>query len=239
MIRLVQPPRAWGLPNVSPPCMKLETWLRITGIPYEPAPLDLAAAPKGKVPCIEEAGVRIGDSTLIIDHLQRTRRVDPDDGLSASERATSLAFRRMLKENFYWVIVEMRYRTERNWQIYRKVLASILHSGPEGGSEQAADEMCGNVTRQMYGHGMGRHSAEEICRIGIEDITAVSGYLGSKSFFMGERPTTADAAVYAYMANAIEVPIEHPVQEHGRSSRNLVQYCERMRGRFFPELGRA
>ncbi|WP_437834850.1 glutathione S-transferase N-terminal domain-containing protein [Sorangium sp. So ce1153] len=54
--------------------MKLETWLRIAGIPYETAPLDLAAAPKGKVPYIEEAGVRIGDSTLIIDHLQRTHQ---------------------------------------------------------------------------------------------------------------------------------------------------------------------
>ncbi|XXY45204.1 glutathione S-transferase family protein [Sorangium sp. So ce269] len=219
--------------------MKLETWLRIAGIPYETAPLDLAAARKGKVPYIEEAGVRIGDSTLIIDHLQRTRRVDPDDGLSTAERAISLAFRRMLKENFYWVIVEMRYRTERNWQIYRKLLASILHSGTEEESEQAATLMYENLVRQMYGHGMGRHTAEEIGRIGIEDITAVSRYLGSKSFFMGGRPTTADAAVYAYMANAIEVPIEHPVQEHGRSRRNLVQYCERMRGRFFPELGRA
>jgi glutathione S-transferase len=217
--------------------MKLETWLRIAGISYEPAPFDLAAAPKGKVPYIEEAGVRIGDSTLIIEHLRRTRRVDPDDGLSATERAVSLAFRRMLKENFYWVIVEMRYRTEHNWQIYKEVLAGILGSGPEEEREQVVTRMYESITSQMYGHGMGRHTAEEICRIGIEDITAVSSYLGDKPFFMGERPTTADATVYAYVANAIEVPIEHPVQAHGRSCLNLVQYCERMRGRFFPGLG--
>ncbi|WP_438007655.1 hypothetical protein WME89_02300 [Sorangium sp. So ce321] len=43
--------------------MKLETWLRIAGIPCETAPLDLAAAPRGKVPYIEEAGVGIGDTT--------------------------------------------------------------------------------------------------------------------------------------------------------------------------------
>ena len=38
MITLHQPPRAWGMPNVSPFCVKLETYLRMTGVEYQVAP---------------------------------------------------------------------------------------------------------------------------------------------------------------------------------------------------------
>lgn len=35
MIKLYQFSPAWGLPNPSPFCMKVETYLRMTGLPYE------------------------------------------------------------------------------------------------------------------------------------------------------------------------------------------------------------
>src|SRR5215470_14397806 len=72
MIKLHQGQRWRNLPNLSPPCVKLETWLRMAAIPYESAPPDLAEAPKGKVPFIEDAGVKMGDSTLIVEYLKRT-----------------------------------------------------------------------------------------------------------------------------------------------------------------------
>ena len=34
-IKLFQFPRMFGIPNLSPFCCKLETWLRITRVPYE------------------------------------------------------------------------------------------------------------------------------------------------------------------------------------------------------------
>jgi glutathione S-transferase len=61
-IRLFQFPRLFSIPNLSPFCSKLETWLRIAGIPYDvvdtPNP---RKSPKGKLPFIEDAGLRIGD----------------------------------------------------------------------------------------------------------------------------------------------------------------------------------
>src|SRR5262249_28329191 len=114
-IKLFQGPPAYGLAgSASPPCMKLETWLRISGVPYEHGefPSMTKAPPKGKIPYIEDGGVLIGDSTLIIEHVKRTRGVDPDKDLTASERAVGLAFRRMLKENFYWVLMHIRYHDD-------------------------------------------------------------------------------------------------------------------------------
>src|SRR3569832_789306 len=101
MIRLHQAESAWGLPNISPPCMELETWLRIAGIPYTVAPPDMTLAPKGKVPYIDDGGTLIGDATLIIEHLASTTGKDPDEGLTAAERGPALAFRRMMKDSLY------------------------------------------------------------------------------------------------------------------------------------------
>jgi glutathione S-transferase len=240
MIRIVQPPRIWGQPNLSPPCMKLETWLRMVGIPYQAVPRDrdLGSAPKGKLPFIvEEDGTRMGDSTLIIEYLASKHGRDVDAGLTSEQRAISLAFRRMMKENLYWVAVYSRYTDERNTGVYRQMLLDSLHGIPEEHRIIAIDELQKSVRDQLQGHGIGRHTKEEVYRIGIQDLAAISDYLGDKPFFMGEKPTLVDATAYASVANIIGVPIESVVKDFGLSRGNLVRYCQRMRERFFPEMG--
>lgn len=237
MIRLVQPDRVWGIPNVSPPCMKLETWLRMAGLPYELAPLDFAQAPKGKIPyIIEEDGTRMGDSTLIIEHLKSKHGKDLDAGLTAEQRAISLAFRRMMKENLYWVIVYARYKVEPGASVYRQMLIDNMGPLPEELRAAAADRLRASVLEQLQGHGLGRHTQEEAYLIGRQDLAAISEFLGQKPYFMGEQPTLVDATAYAIVSNIIELPIESAVKDFGLSRANLVSYCQRMRERFFPEL---
>jgi hypothetical protein len=65
---------------------------------------DPRKGPKGKLPFIEDAGVRIADTSLIIDHLVRTRGVDPDAGLDASQRAIALLAQRTLEEHYAFIL---------------------------------------------------------------------------------------------------------------------------------------
>jgi glutathione S-transferase len=90
-IKLFQFPRMFAIPNLSPFCCKLETWLRIARIRYEVVDTpDPRKGPKGKLPFIEDDGVRIADTSLIVDHLKKTRDTDPDARLDArSERSRS------------------------------------------------------------------------------------------------------------------------------------------------------
>ena len=77
-IVLHQPPRAWGTPNISPFCAKLETYLRMTEIPYSIGKFSRSKAPKGKVPFIEISGsymnrviqlsLNAQDPKLALDH---------------------------------------------------------------------------------------------------------------------------------------------------------------------------
>ena len=104
-IKLFQFPRMFGIPNLSPFCCKLETWLRIARVRYEVVDTpDPRKGPKGKLPFIEDAGMRIADSSLIIDHLVKTRGVDPDAHLNDSQRAIALLVQRTLEEHYAFVL---------------------------------------------------------------------------------------------------------------------------------------
>lgn len=240
MIRLVQMPRVqgeWGLANVSPACMKLETWLRMAEVPYELHALDLVNAPKGKVPYIFEAdGSRLGDSTFIVEHLKAKTGKDPDAHLTPEQRAIGLAFRRMMKENFYWIIVQTRYKDEQNWKVYKQLVFTLLDGVPLDQRPMVCDMYKQRIEGQMYGHGIGRHSAKEVYELGIGDLTAVSELLGDKPYLLGDRPSTVDATVYAYVANLVQTPMTSPVKDFGLSRKNLVDYLDRMELRYFPDL---
>jgi glutathione S-transferase len=235
MVELYQLPPLWGLPNISPATMKLETWLRMAEIPYEARPADLAEAPKGKVPYIRNGGALMGDSTLIIEHLKKAYGKDPDRGLSKVEQAVSLAFRRMVKENLYWVITYSRWGDPQNWAAYEALLVSILAPDPVA-AKQIAAALRDRMLAQLRGHGLGRHSQDEIYAVGNADLTAIADFLGDKPFFMGEHPTTADAAIFAYVENLLAVPISYPTKEYGLGLRNLGAYSQRMRARFYREM---
>ena len=72
MITLYQFSPVWGLPNTSPFCLKVETYLRMTEVPYEiKFVMDPRKSPKGKLPVIKMNGETIPDSELIIDYLKQ------------------------------------------------------------------------------------------------------------------------------------------------------------------------
>ena len=65
----------WGLPNASPFCMKLETYLRMAALPYHVAKnADVRKAPKKKLPFIDDGGKVIADSGFIRIRLHEGRR---------------------------------------------------------------------------------------------------------------------------------------------------------------------
>lgn len=106
MIKLHQFAPAFGLPNASPFCMKVETWLRMAGLPYERVNSgDVLRAPKGKLPVIDDDGTRVADSSFIIDYL-KARCGDPlDAALTSRQRALAVALQRLFKDSLYWALL--------------------------------------------------------------------------------------------------------------------------------------
>ena len=232
-IKLFVFPRMFGIPNLSPFCCKLETWLRIAKIPYQAVEtVDPRSAPRKKLPYIEDAGVRIADSSKIADHLARTRSIDLDEGLSPDQRATTLLVQRTLEEHYAFVLAythllrdeglrHTRARFERVPSMVRPFVARAVHK---------------NVTKLLWSQGLLRCEHEEIVAAAIADWRATLTFMSDGPFFFGERATTVDAVVFGTLAPTILTPIETPIREFLRSQPKALAYARHMLDSFFPEL---
>jgi glutathione S-transferase len=231
MIKLHQFPPVWGLPNASPFCLKVETYLRMAGLPFETVvAVNPARAPKGKLPYIVDNGKTVADSGLIIDYLIKTYGDKLDAILSAAERATALALRRLMEEHLYWCAIYDRWVVEENWTITKRdffaglppIVLSLIATLARRGQR-----------RQLFGQGVGRHSHEEIYALGRADIAALADWLGDKPYFMGAQPSSLDATAYAFLANLLWVPLDTPLTRATKGHANLAAYAGRMKARYF------
>jgi len=226
-----QLPGAWGLPSISPFCLKLDLYLRIVKVPFrvvvDGTPF---RGPKGKLPWIEHDGKKIADSGFAIEYVERTFGCDANAGLSPAERGVALALRRLIEENLYWVMVYDRWVVEENWQIFRDV---VLGAVPGLVRPIIAPIARRGVRGQLKGHGLGLHSPDEIHGIGLRDIGAIADFLGDKPFLMGETPTEIDAVAYGLLPNIMSVPLASPIKDEALRRANLVGYVERVRSRYF------
>lgn len=231
MIKLHQFAPAFGLPNASPFCMKLETYLRMAGLPYQLVNSgDVMKAPKRKLPYIDDDGTVVADTTFVIEYLKGKYGDPLDAALSKVQRALATAFQRLLEENLYWAIVQTRWAQEDGWALTKSAFFGRLPIPLRWIVPPLARR---GILSEMRGHGMGRHSVQEIHAIGCRDITAVAEFLADKPYMLGEQPSSLDATAYAFLANLLWAPVDSPIRNHALGRPNLEAYCQRMKARYY------
>lgn len=234
MIKLHQFARAFGLPNASPFCMKVETYLRLVGLDHEIVPLsDPSKAPKGKAPFIDDDGRIVADSHFVLRYLKETYGDPLGDGMSAQERAAHHALARMMEEHLYFALLHIRWLQPGNAAIMRDTFFAELPSWLRGPIFAMVQR---RIRKALRGQGMGRHAQAEIEALAIEDLGALQAILGSDDYFGGLRPGEIDCVAWGYVANALVEPFENPVVDAARAMDTLVAYDRRMKQLVFPEL---
>lgn len=235
MITLIQFPPAYGVPNLSPFCVKAEILLKLAGLDYktelEPDP---RKGPNGKLPALRDEGEVIGDSAVIREHLETKYGIDFDPGLDAAQRAASHAFCRMVEERTYWAAVYNRWIDQANWP---RIRAHWFGSMPPVVRSIVPVMIQRELKKTLHGHGIGRHTPDRIYGFGQADIRAVADWLGDKPFFMGETPTGADATMFGMLVNLVETPFDGPLTDEAKAHANLVAYTERCRALWYPKDG--
>jgi glutathione S-transferase len=233
MIQLYQFAPAFGLPNASPFCLKLETYLRMAALPFEIPRFklqQLQGAPKGKMPYIADGSRTVSDSSLIIDYLKTTYGDPLDNWLNNEQRAGALAWQRLLEEHLYWAVLYTRWIEPEGWVLTRPAFFSGL---PVPLCWIVPPMARRAMAKELYGHGMGRHSRDEIHALGCRDITALADFLGEKPYLMGEQPCALDAVAYSFLANLLWVPLESALKLEARQHPHLERYCQRMKSRYY------
>ena len=224
-------PGAWGLPTVSPFCLKLDAWLRMTGIPHESITAATPfAGPKGKAPWIELDGKKLGDSTFIVAHLAERFGVDPDAHLTPAQHGMAVAIQRLIDENLYWTMVHDRWMNDANWKQFRDVVLSGVAAPLRRVLGPIARR---GVKKQLEGHGIGIHEPEEIAAIGRRDVNALAAILGDQDWFFGDTPSTIDAVAYAQLVNIWRAPFESEVRRAIGQTPNLVAFIDRFAARYY------
>ena len=226
----------FGLPDASPFVMKAEVLLKMADLPYEIDTGGYPKAPKGKLPYIKDDGETIADSTLIRFHIEKKYGIDFNAGLSPSERGVAWAFEKMCEDHLYWAGLHERWLVDENFD---KGPRQFFADAPAPLRPLVIAMMRRQVRRNLWGHGMGRHTTEEMDRLTAPDIDAIANVLADKPYLMGERPCAADAAIFALIAHGLCPLFETKVRTRIAHKPNLVAYRDRLMVQYFPDFAAA
>ncbi|MBM3548395.1 MAG: glutathione S-transferase family protein [Alphaproteobacteria bacterium] len=212
----------------SPFCLKMETYLRLAGHPFQKKRGDLRKAPKRQLPVIEDDGRIVADSRFIIEYL-KAKYGNPLDGhLSPAELANLHAWQRMIEESLYWTIVYSRWIDDDGWKVFRPLVFGFL-PGPL--RSLIPPLVRRRVARTLNGQGTLRHSKEEIYGLGLRDVDALAGLLGDRPYMFGDKPTSLDASAAGSLINILHAPLETPLKVGTAKYTNLAAYADRIRER--------
>jgi hypothetical protein len=138
---------------------------------------------------------------------------------------------RMIDEHTYWVsVIQPRWRETANWEKYLRIIAGSDDVPP--GLRAFADDFRFRILNEFMNGGWGRMPADVIYRRARTDIDALSGFLGEKRYFMGDKPRWIDAPVLSILRHIVDTPFVFDTKDYASSKKNLVSYMVRMKERF-------
>ena len=226
MVVLYLYPKMFGLPDNNPFGLKVETFLRLAKVDFEPRNiLDTKDAPRGQLPYIDDNGKIITESNYIIQYISEKYHVVMDNDLTPQQTTVQFFITRMLDNHLYWVMSYSRWQDERFWPLFK---AEFQRHFPDV-SESALEKVRQNNMEKYRYQGIGRYDPKDVYQSGIDDLSAISSALGKNDFIFGDKPHTVDAACYGFLANIFYFEIETPLKDFINKEISLKNYINRIR----------
>lgn len=230
-------PADLGSPDISPFVIKLETWLRLSGIPYEGRTGGRRVMPKAKLPVAKIDGRLISDSSAIVAYLQaQDARALCDAHLTPAQQAQSVALQALLEDRLYWVAFYLRWCVPANVERYKPLLLDYAlrtvpawqHPVVKWLSTPIVRGVARRMRQQAWAQGVGRHGLDEVVAQGLQGWQAVATLLGDQPYLFGDQPSTVDATLFAWIHTQIRHPFPSPVQDFVMAQPNLMAYHDRL-----------
>jgi len=235
VVYLCQFPLCPSVRSISPFALKLETWLRLTGIKYENIHT-MKFSNKGQIPYIELNGEQIPDSNVIIQKLKEKFQVDPDKDIPETDLAMGHAATVMMEN--HTAHIGFHYRYGHHMENFLKTLKCAEYISADHISDKAI-KIWGTVqpflTRfRSYLHGIGRHENSDIWEMSFKDLAALSSWLGTKQYFHGSQPSTVDCMLFGHLAQFLFIDIGFPQKTFMEAKcPNLVELVNRVKLQFW------
>ena len=235
VVYLYQFNRSPVIPNMSPFCMKVETFLRANEIKHEIMGSWTLRSKEGRVPFIELNGEQIADSQLILWHLIKHFKID--EGLSPEQQGIARAVDRMVEGSIYYPITYFRSienaANTANPEISGMPIPGFISFLA---TPYVANKIKKNAQDRLNSEGIGRHSRETIIEILRADLVALDQILGDKNFLIGTRPTTPDFTAFGHLGVGYYLPFRQPITDLlDDEFPRIKSYLERIRLHYWPE----
>ncbi|NCN28422.1 glutathione S-transferase family protein [bacterium] len=232
MITLYQFPRAWGLPNGSPFCQKVEAYMRFAKLEYQTKLYDPRKAPKSKLPLIDDNGTLVADSFFILEYLDKTYQVSLNEHLSSEQIAIGNFVERSLEEHLYWKGIYLRWVPEENFQITKEAFFKNL-KGWKGLIIPTLVRK--TLIKRLQAQGTLKHNPSENDHMAFKVLSSLSHFIGEKKYLFGEQISSFDASAWSFITALISTPHSTKLKEPQKDLPNLGRYAKTIRDEFFPD----
>ncbi|RAL20201.1 hypothetical protein DL240_18460 [Lujinxingia litoralis] len=226
-ILLYQFPPALGLPiSESPPCAKVEAYLRLTRTPYELAVGDTRRSPNKMVPFVRwPRGHLQAESSEIIAALEPRAALNAD--LCPTRLLAGQELARQVEEVVYDACLYDRFVVVEGWRYQRPITrALIAHFLPTALLTPATALVRRQQIRRAR-RGVMRAPGTGY-RIACLTIARVEALLADEPFLGGPRPATVDCAIWANLIHTAATPNDSPTRRTLRASSPLMDWLLRM-----------
>ena len=231
VVYIVQFPVSPSIRSISPFALKLETYLRLKKVAYEPV-YSLKFGRKGQIPYIELNGEQIPDSNMIINDLE-SRGIAASDELTETQKAVA-HLATVTVEN-HTAIAGFHWRYGYNMPEFYQKLCEPFYGGGRSLSFFRYFQPYAMIMKTKM-HGLGRHSLPEIAQFSFKDLKALSVLLGDKEFFNGSDPTAVDCTLFGHLVQFLYMPLDIPQKAYIQEEcPNLANFVNRMRDKFWPD----
>ncbi|KAI8590760.1 hypothetical protein BDZ88DRAFT_86875 [Geranomyces variabilis] len=229
---LYQFPRPTGVafPSLSPPCVKLEAYLRLCGVSYVNrfTIAGMNKSPMGTGPFVSLNGVLHADSNLIIPMLEEMGLSKGlNSRLTPVQQAQAHAIQSMVDDIVYHAQVYERWQLDDNWASFKQI---VFGQAPLFIRLLVAPMVRAKTVTSLHAQKIGRHTYREVLEKHGRCIDALAALLGDQDFFFGgDKPTLVDVTVFAHLGCILALPLKTMgLAQQIRAKPNLVRLVERM-----------
>lgn len=224
---LYQFPPALGLPvSESPPCARVEVYLRLSKTPYTTSDGDPRRSPNKMVPFVRwPDGSLQAESGDIIERLEAT--IGLDQGLDPVRLRRGQELAAHVADVAYDACLYDRFVVPEGWTFQRAIthrLIATFVSPP-------LVPLALLVVRRKQIHRTRQGVMADPSRgyeIAVQAIEQVAALLSDGPFLCGERPATVDCTVWAHLVHTASTPNASAPRQAVRSSKTLLDWMVRV-----------
>ncbi|XP_022836573.1 metaxin-1 [Spodoptera litura] len=226
----------WGLASIDLECLKVLTYMKFIGVPVRVREANNPFfTPKGRLPVMKDGRNLLTNFEEVVDHL-KSLHYSTDVHLNTKQAAEASAFTQYLREKLYpayqyaWWVDEKNY-CDLTRPTYAKALCIPFNFYYPSHYQNAAKEMID----ALYGEHTDLREIEKTLYNEAEKcLKTLSDRLGESEYFFGNRPSSFDATVFAYLAPLVKAPFPNAtLANHVKGIANLSRFVARINQKNF------